>query len=912
MPKKGRTFNGCWTCRSRKVKCDLTQPYCTRCAKLGRKCQGYEIRLGWSNPISISEKDGEMITLKMGDDLDSFQRRSIELMKFPQSMNYETYQQLNDILEEIENSVVLFGKGCVGPFRCFHFQKRSKLDRDVNISNTNSHLLLNLEPPPKRMRITTNNNENENEDENEIGQKQGKVITKVSSASTSSRKNSHGTLFSKTNRANVHYDLINYAKLTILAIKGPDYKFNEQNMMHILYPKFFPNVDSDDDWLANAKMVNNKLYKKQGENLVIHALFRILLNNFRLDFISISRVGFENNYIDIILLPFIKLIVGEFVCWEFAYWEEIVEADTVVANKEKDYNDDEDADAEEDDDEEDDFEETGGNSYINNKGDDDDNDHDKIDHRHLLASIKLCIICLTLGLSAFNLSRKTCLGKKNVCNFNDENETNVKSNEDYEDDESDNNESDNNESDDNVYEVDEFLRISMELRKISIKLLNRHLDDADEISEFQKEQQALSVPLVQYAMADYDTMLLLALILQIELDNFFSVFENLDLIYAIGDLVIKTKFESKKRMETINRLLINIFKLKYFMYESTQAVNTVNYQINDKDIEHNYGDLKDDYNLISLVDSDDDDDDDDFDKVYQNNSDDDMGINVDADADANDEQTVQMQPTIKNMITTDGSGVSKYVPTAYTISFEQNKKFKDAYEVTTASELGPSHKMKFTPYIATKFTSMFDADLIYLMFGIPRDLLLIFHELIHLANHKNIFNLRNVFPRNFPRISAEVEDRIINWNHTRLNWSLDPSNSFHEFLINNVNSFHYAVIICHHKLMKKNFCAEQYQDLVDKCLMYLECAIRVSQKLQLQYRPMFWNLLMCGSIAVGTMRQERIRQIWDFECYRNQPNYWRSKQILFEIWDRRNNGEDEEHLGFMNMIREWDICLSLG
>ncbi|KAK9320299.1 fungal-specific transcription factor domain-containing protein [Lipomyces orientalis] len=37
----------CWTCRDRKVRCDLTLPFCRTCARTGRKCQGYGLRLSW-------------------------------------------------------------------------------------------------------------------------------------------------------------------------------------------------------------------------------------------------------------------------------------------------------------------------------------------------------------------------------------------------------------------------------------------------------------------------------------------------------------------------------------------------------------------------------------------------------------------------------------------------------------------------------------------------------------------------------------------------------------------------------------------------------------------------------------------------------------------------------------------------
>ncbi|KAJ5668657.1 hypothetical protein N7462_009727 [Penicillium macrosclerotiorum] len=43
-----KTFTGCWTCRARRVKCDDERPHCRRCRRSGWQCQGYGLRLGWS------------------------------------------------------------------------------------------------------------------------------------------------------------------------------------------------------------------------------------------------------------------------------------------------------------------------------------------------------------------------------------------------------------------------------------------------------------------------------------------------------------------------------------------------------------------------------------------------------------------------------------------------------------------------------------------------------------------------------------------------------------------------------------------------------------------------------------------------------------------------------------------------
>ncbi|EEP82171.1 predicted protein [Uncinocarpus reesii 1704] len=51
-PKATRSRNGCWTCRSRKKKCDETHPECNQCLSKGLKCEGYEARLKWGNGVA--------------------------------------------------------------------------------------------------------------------------------------------------------------------------------------------------------------------------------------------------------------------------------------------------------------------------------------------------------------------------------------------------------------------------------------------------------------------------------------------------------------------------------------------------------------------------------------------------------------------------------------------------------------------------------------------------------------------------------------------------------------------------------------------------------------------------------------------------------------------------------------------
>ncbi|KAL2813174.1 hypothetical protein BJX63DRAFT_432223 [Aspergillus granulosus] len=47
-----RTHKGCWTCKSRRRKCDRAHPTCLSCSQRGIACEGYGVRLRWGSGIA--------------------------------------------------------------------------------------------------------------------------------------------------------------------------------------------------------------------------------------------------------------------------------------------------------------------------------------------------------------------------------------------------------------------------------------------------------------------------------------------------------------------------------------------------------------------------------------------------------------------------------------------------------------------------------------------------------------------------------------------------------------------------------------------------------------------------------------------------------------------------------------------
>ncbi|KAK5788771.1 hypothetical protein VI817_009729 [Penicillium citrinum] len=47
-----RSYQGCWTCKRRRRRCDNARPTCQSCERRGVNCEGYEVRLRWGSGIA--------------------------------------------------------------------------------------------------------------------------------------------------------------------------------------------------------------------------------------------------------------------------------------------------------------------------------------------------------------------------------------------------------------------------------------------------------------------------------------------------------------------------------------------------------------------------------------------------------------------------------------------------------------------------------------------------------------------------------------------------------------------------------------------------------------------------------------------------------------------------------------------
>lgn len=809
MRRRSRNFDGCWTCRSRKIKCDLTKPVCLRCKKAKFECKGYNLVLGWADGLSV-DKRNEMISIPMSrsstdESKDGgWMRRNVELVKFPKLMQFETYAKLNDVINGLDDvsETAETESHFFGPFG---FYRSANLFR----GELRQSKLLDIPPPRSRAQ-----NRARSFSEAETMPSVSKPIR-----DTSYRIDRFGSIFSKADNEFVHYKLLYYAKLTIVAIKGNHYKFNEQSMFHILYPKFFVNTDSD-DWVPSIKVLQH-FFNYSNKQVTISPAIRESMTYLTADNFCFIRVAFPNSHWDTLVVALLKQNLFELVCEDFSAignWDShLVGPSSGTVSREQ-----------------------------------------------VIKNIRFGVLCMTLSACHFHKSLK--LGKK------------------Y------------NTAVDEFY-IDEDLMISIALRKYGIIILNHHIDEYGDHS-LNPDNDC------------YDTYLLLAIILQIHLDNSFGVFENYELIFAIGDFILKGKngTEKSRRFSPLERYLRNLFNILNIFYESTQAINFFNYSISDKDRMLNYSDLNENYDLTKTV-----------------SFDDQEGTSNDSDEER--AESYELSNNIKVASLKDNQ-------LTFTVHFNENglhSKPSGAEESSSSTQERKSPKPTFSNPVASAHPIIpkIGDNSIYLSFGLPKSLIELFNEVIQLTNHKNVFRTKGVTPRNFSRICAEIEDRLINWNVENY-WKLydneyNPISNvatkafispFHEKLYYNVTCFHSALLVYYKRLIPGAPIAT-YQHDIERCFNALERLVHMFNETKARnddamVTPSFWPLLVCGcdiDLSTNDRLKEKCQALWNEKCFKRY-NYWRSKQILFEVWKRREG--DGENNGFMDMIREWGIIICLG
>lgn len=136
--KRTKTFTGCYTCRSRKIKCDMRKPYCNNCSKSKLICRGFDINLRWLEPLKLNafELGGERSSYKTFEEdkevsgSEYFQRSRIDFVSWgrrKEDCPYKTCEEIDKDLLILQDRSTSAGPSpntiSIGPFGIFHVCK---------------------------------------------------------------------------------------------------------------------------------------------------------------------------------------------------------------------------------------------------------------------------------------------------------------------------------------------------------------------------------------------------------------------------------------------------------------------------------------------------------------------------------------------------------------------------------------------------------------------------------------------------------------------------------------------------------------------------------------------------------------------------------------------------------------------
>ncbi|GMM29615.1 Arg81 protein [Martiniozyma asiatica (nom. inval.)] len=139
--KRTKTFLGCYTCRRRKLGCDLTKPTCLRCKRSGFVCEGYEVKLRWCQPVEF-DKYGYQLPSKPSQETEYCQRRSIDFVKYSEATAYKLYDEMDSDLARLHNKHIpdkaspTLIKGHFGVFRGSRLKVKKKKVKKITSKAT--------------------------------------------------------------------------------------------------------------------------------------------------------------------------------------------------------------------------------------------------------------------------------------------------------------------------------------------------------------------------------------------------------------------------------------------------------------------------------------------------------------------------------------------------------------------------------------------------------------------------------------------------------------------------------------------------------------------------------------------------------------------------------------------------------
>lgn len=930
-----RSFDGCITCRNRKVKCGKERPKCLRCAKAKLECRGYGFTLKFKDTM-IVDSNGELATISLFNDNsadDRAKRQRLELMHFPSTHYYSTFDEVDQKLNLVEALEIRQTYTGIGPFGKFKVKKcstvnsetketrRQIIQRNMVLPSFSSITSMGIIPDLQKTEKSTFQSLplvpvlEMNYQRKQLQRNYDNISTSVFNGATIP---TIGSSISSTNIDDniatslwIHPRLEIDAILTYQALVGTANVVKQQwdVIKKVIFSELYGTAGDLKNRIVDKMNLSLSDTEKETKKFVyevfralnddIHDTMRIasftsLLRSQRVQELvrlfvktqpNLMHLSFNGGAFDTVVIPLLYKIVGELLVFECSVGLPGDWVGTVTKNG--------------------------------------------IEFRNYCDILKRTYCMVALSLTAFSQYKVL---------FNEF----------------------------GIY--DESLKLFRcyiafrEMSLVNLGTLITPLLDTEllnsytyKIKNFELLERIIKVGLLKE--------LVLTLILAIYQDSSLDIICN----YALLHHVLRGIQEYCKKIGHIEEQIDEIWEWFRYLdafYKSCSKIDLENYIIDEEGFE----DVKSDYNLIQKFQFDDYFNNTEFNKIEiqavpstvdknSNNSSEDEN---DADADADDEETIPLvlpprlakRPNIEDKPprrfnvrfhfsetdcesddelkddSLDESNLVKESSTSQEVSdAEKAKSIKDSVAASGTMPLKDREQISnnlgkikvFHPSSLTYRNSESRPSLIELSFGMPLSLLELMERTVRLTDHKNWCLRKKIFARNFPKFCCDLEEDLLSW---KLEWDLYKERSsdaenlqfhslFHKALYHLAVAFYNTLLMFFYRLIKETD-PVLLQNHVSTTVKHLEelrkLSLRSDFLKDLRISPPFWCFMISGSDATTPHLQHRFDEMG--RKWFVAGNKWIGKQVMMEVWRNREeaeNNELQETISWLDLVKDWEI-----
>ncbi|ODV64163.1 uncharacterized protein ASCRUDRAFT_103097 [Ascoidea rubescens DSM 1968] len=224
-----------------------------------------------------------------------------------------------------------------------------------------------------------------------------------------------------------------------------------------------------------------------------------------------------------------------------------------------------------------------------------------------------------------------------------------------------------------------------------------------------------------------------------------------------------------------------------------------------------------------------------------------------------------------------------------------------------------------------------------LVYPVPLSLLNLSYKIAKLCSHNNFFKEKKIWARNFPKILSDFEDRLLNWKN---NWKLTYYDKksrlvkyisvYHELIYHNIMSFYYSVLIyyCRYVNVSSLVSINSY---VLKTISHLKKVYQIIETMYdnmdgvgegkpFHFKPFFLPIFYASCEVSSDALQKECEVIWrHYDRYIRQSNrskssifnnnYWKAKQVVYEIWEQQN--QNHKNVSWIELLKQWNFKLLL-